>query len=87
MTPGAALLFNARLLTHRQEYTDTSCNKVDECGVYDYIEEFWNIACYANRAFDNFTMVKLRREFDFHMTMLPMLLSDAGVDLLKFHLN
>ena len=87
MTPGAALLFNARLLTHRQEYADTSCNKVDECGVYDYIEEFWNIACYANRAFDNFTMVKLRREFDFHMTMLPMLLSDVGVELLEFHLN
>jgi hypothetical protein len=50
---GTIILFNARLVTHRQELV--------EC---DLSGPFWNVGCYANRRFDQHTFSLLRRQFD-----------------------
>ena len=49
---GMMILFNARLLTHRQS--------IDSCNACD---QFWNIRYYANRRFDNHTYTLLQWHF------------------------
>ena len=52
MKPGVSILFNARLLSHRQ-----NLNKQPP-----HIN-FWNIGCYANRRFNQHTYSLFRRQF------------------------
>ena len=47
------LLFNARLVTHRQETV-----------VCELSGPFWNIGCYANRKFEHHTKKMLRRKYE-----------------------
>ena len=55
LTGGVNLLFNARLLTHRQDNTQVK-NK-NGC--------FWNIGCYANRRYNTHTFATFRRKLSF----------------------
>lgn len=65
MMCGTALLFNGRLITHRQELTQSNTNS-NECKVpIEKINVYWNFGLYANRKYDQFMLKKICREFDF----------------------
>ena len=53
LTDGFTFLFNARLLTHRQQM-DADNGRNETC---------WNLGCYANRRLDHLTFCKLETEF------------------------
>lgn len=66
LTNGRVILFNARLLTHKQRL-DRQSKKLN--GLH-----FWNFGCYGNRQFESFSRVAMRRQFD--------LLMATGLDIL-----
>lgn len=52
LTGGVNILFNARLLTHRQNNTSVKNAKGPH---------FWNIGCYANRRYNNHTFTSIHK--------------------------